>query len=96
MNGDAGNSDFDFSPTEISIDRNIVLVVKRTIELDRYVLQETFQDFKALKKYSVWKTLKTDSTGEAVSVLQAVEHDHVKTGKALTANNNTFALPAAA
>ena len=38
----------------------------------------------------------SDSTGEAVSVLQAVEHVHVKTGKALTANNNTFALPVAA
>ena len=35
-------------------------------------------------------------TGEAESVLHAVEHDHVKTGKALTAENNTFALPAAA
>ena len=38
----------------------------------------------------------SDSTGEAVSVLQAVEHVHVKTGKALTANNNTYALPLAA
>ena len=37
-----------------------------------------------------------DLTGEAESVLHAVEHDHVKTGKALTAENNTFALPAAA
>jgi hypothetical protein len=36
------------------------------------------------------------STGEAKSVLQAVEPNHVKMGKALTANNNTYALPVAA
>ena len=36
------------------------------------------------------------STEDAEFVLQAVEPSHVKMGKAITANNNTYALPVAA